>query len=444
MTAKILLKNGFVVFANSIQKADILIENKKFVEINPSINIGNAETIDIEGLYVFPGIIDTHVHFREPGLTHKADMFSESSAAIAGGVTTVIDMPNTLPYADNLDIIYEKERIALNKSHVNIGFFIGAQNQNLNSLLSITPNKVAGIKLFMGSSTGNVMVDDSHYLQKLFKETSVPIVVHAEDESTIKNNIEYYKHIYNDSIPFSLHAEIRSHEACFKATQKAILVAQSFKTPLHVLHISTQEELNLFEPQKFPNITAEVCLPHLWFSADDFNTLHGFIKCNPSIKSSTDREFLRQAIKSEKVYSIATDHAPHTKEEKQKPYLECPSGMPFIQHSLLAMLELHKKNYFPLTVIAQKMAYNPAQRFNIKERGEIKEGYYADLTIINLSKEQRINSSSILYKCQWSPLEGNIFSSCVEYTFVNGKMVYQHGKIVSPPQGMLLEYNRAT
>jgi len=442
MQQKILLKNGFVVFPNSIQKADILIENHKFLEISNCIHTSDAEIIDVEGLHVFPGIIDTHVHFREPGLTSKADMYSESMAAITGGITSVLDMPNTIPYADSIDIINEKKRIALNKSHVNIGFFIGAQRQNLDTLLAVDPTEVAGIKLFMGSSTGNVMVDDSKYLQKLFEKTSIPIAVHAEDETTIKNNLEHYKKVYNNDIPFALHTVIRSNEACFKATQKAIMLAQLNNTPLHILHVSTHEELNLFNTQQYPNITAEVCLPHLWFTVDDFASLQGFIKCNPSVKSLTDRESLRQAIQSEKVYSIATDHAPHTREEKLKPYLQCPSGMPFIQHSLQSMIELHKQNYFPLTTIAQKMAYNPAQRFNIKNRGQIKEGYFADLVIVNLSKTEKINKSSILYKCQWSPLEETTLSSSIEYTFVNGKMVFHNGNIISEPQGMLLEYNR--
>ncbi|NSW44877.1 MAG: dihydroorotase [Bacteroidales bacterium] len=442
MRKKILLKNGFVVSHDAIQKADILIENQQFVEINNSINYSDATIINLEGLYIFPGLIDTHVHFREPGLTHKADIYSESKASIAGGITTVIDMPNTIPYADSIDIINDKKRIALSKSHVNIGFFIGAQSQNLDTLLSVDPTEVAGIKLFMGSSTGNVMVDDSSYLQKLFENASIPIAVHAEDETIIKNNLEHYKRVYNNDIPFALHTLIRSSEACFKATQKAIMLAQLNNTPLHILHVSTHEELSLFNIQQYPNITAEVCLPHLWFTVDDFASLKGFLKCNPSVKSQTDRELLRQAIQSEKVFSVATDHAPHTREEKLKPYLQCPSGMPFIQHSLQCMIELHKQNYFPLTVIAQKMAYNPALRFNIKNRGQIKEGYYADLVIVNLSKTKKVNKSSILYKCQWSPLQETTFSSIIEYTFVNGKMVFHNGKIISEPQGMLLEYNR--
>ncbi|MGQ9847054.1 MAG: dihydroorotase [Bacteroidales bacterium] len=436
----ILLKNGNLVFKNTIKKADILIKDERILNIAIDIQFNDAVTIDIDGLYVFPGIVDTHVHFREPGLTHKADMFSESAAAIAGGITTVIDMPNTIPFVDNIEKIKEKKIIAKNKTFVNIGFFIGAKIDNLQTLLTLPKNEVAGIKLFMGSSTGNVMIDNNDFLEELFAKSKLPIAVHAESESIIQQNLQFYKDLYNGNIPYEAHSKIRTKEACIASSQKVIELAKKYGTSLHLLHVSTEDELNLCADNKFPNITAEVCIPHLWFSDKDFERYKGLLKCNPSVKSEKDKEELRKALMTDKIYSIATDHAPHSFEEKQKNYLDCPSGTTSIQHSLLSMLELYHQNYIDLPTIALKMAFNPSKKFKIKERGELKPGNYADLAIVDLNKGTLVKKEDLYYKCKWTTFEGMKFKSSIVYTFVNGNLVYDNGKITEEPKGKLIEY----
>lgn len=437
----ILIKNGIIVFNEAIKKADILIKDDRILNIDIDIQVSNATTIDIDGLYVFPGIVDTHVHFREPGLTHKGDIFSESAAAIVGGITTVIDMPNTVPFVDNIEKINEKKLIAKNKTFTNIGFFIGANIDNLHTLLTLPKNKVAGIKLFMGSSTGNVIIENEDFLEELFAKSNLPIAVHAESESIIQQNLQFYKDLYNGDIPFEAHPKIRSKEACIVSTQKAIKLAKKYGTSLHLLHISTEDELHLCADNQFPNITAEVCIPHLWFSDKNFKQYRGLLKCNPSVKSEKDKEELRKALMTNKIYSIATDHAPHSFEEKQKNYLDCPSGTTSIQHSLLSMLDLYYLNYIDLPTIALKMAYNPSKKFKIKERGEIKPGNYADLAIVDLNKETLVKKEDLYYKCKWTTFEGMKFKSSIVYTFVNGNMVYNNGKIIEQPKGMLIEYD---
>jgi dihydroorotase len=444
MGKSFLLKNGFVITGNGITKTNLLIENQRIKSISnsvPCFKKSSYETIDLEGLYIFPGIIDTHVHFREPGLTNKATFAHESAAAIAGGVTSVIDMPNTIPFANSLTHIQEKKQKAKENSMVNTGFYIGADTDNINELIHLTNHDVAGIKLFMGSSTGNVVIKDDHSLALLFSQSKLPIVVHAEDDNMIQQNLEKYKIIYKNDIPFCCHSEIRSSEACLHATKRVVKLAKQYGTNLHILHISTVDEISLFDTLKYPNITAEVCLPHLWFCAQDYETLKGKIKCNPAIKSSENREALRQALNSDKIFSIGTDHAPHTLEEKNKTYLECPSGIPFIQHSLIAILELYHKGYISLENIANKMAHNPSTRFHIKERGFIKPGYFADLTVVDLNSPHTITLNNLLYKCQWSPLIGESFRSKVVHTFVNGNHVFDNGKISLADKGMLLEYS---
>lgn len=437
----LLIKNGNVVFPEGVYNYDILIDPPYIVKVSPFISMPNAEIIDAEGLYIFPGIIDTHVHFREPGLTHKANFYTESAAAIAGGVTTVIDMPNTIPFANHLDIINYKKKLAQNKSFTNIGFFIGAQSDNLNYLLQLPFNEVAGIKLFMGSSTGNIKVDDDDYLSELFKNSNHIIAIHAESETIIKKNLDLISNKYKDSIPFEAHSEIRSKESCLEATKKALSIAQKYGTNIHILHISTAEELDLFDNQDYPHITSEICIPHLWFTKEDFKIYKGFLKCNPSVKTINDREILRKNLKTNKVSTIATDHAPHTQEEKQSDYLNCPSGTTSIQHSLLSTLELYHLKYIDLTDIPLKMSLNPAKIFKIKRRGFIKENFFADLVIVNLNSTTKVSKDNLLYKCRWSCFEGFEFHSKIEMTIVNGQISYKNGNIIDLPRGMLLEYS---
>jgi len=438
-----LLTNGFVVTEKEIIKAHILIENQRISSISnvqPKVKKNQCQVIDVEGMYIFPGIIDTHVHFREPGLTHKATFVDESIAAVAGGVTSVIDMPNTIPYANSLVHISEKKRIAKKNSLVNTGFYIGADKRNIQEIVALTNKDIAGIKVFIGSSTGNVILNDDTSLASLFAEAKLPIVVHAEDDNIIQQNLIKYKELYHNDIPFRCHSEIRNEEACFSATQKVIALAKKYGSQLHILHISTAKELELFDTEKFASITAEVCLPHLWFSDEDYTSLQGKIKCNPSVKSKNDREALRKALHSDKIFTIGTDHAPHTLDEKNKSYLDCPSGIPFIQHSLISILELERKGYLTLQHIVQKMAQQPALRFHIMDRGFIKPGYFADLAIIDTNASHIIKPSDILYKCGWSPLLGERFTSSVVHTFVNGNHVFDHGKIFTEHKGLLLEY----
>ncbi len=438
----VLIKQGNIVFHNKIEKGDILVDSGYIIDIHPHISCvsSSCQIIDARGLYVFPGIIDTHVHFREPGLTHKATFYSESMAAVAGGITSVIDMPNTISYASDLATIQQKKEIAQKSSLVNIGFFIGAHQHNLFELLNFPKNEVAGIKVFLGSSTGNVKVDDSYYLEELFAHSYLPIVVHAESEPIIQQNLIHFKELYKDDIPFECHSLIRNREACIVSTSMAVELARTFGNSLHVLHISTAEELDFFDDSSFPNITAEVCIPHLWFSQEDFRKHKGLLKCNPSVKTLTDKENLRKHLASNKIYSIATDHAPHSIEEKQQPYLLCPSGTTSIQHSLLSILELYHQHYIDLPTISRKMALHPAQKFNIQKRGSIEIGNYADITIVNLENPTHVTKNSLLYKCQWSVFEGFTFQSSIEYTLVNGEIAYYKGKINDSVRGLLLEY----
>ncbi len=439
---KVLLSSGYLVFSDKVEKGDILIENQLITDIQPKITLqdGDFERIDVTGLYIFPGIIDSHVHFREPGLTHKATFRSESKAAVAGGITSVIDMPNTIPFASSTELIKQKKELASKSSLVNIGFFVGAEQDKLNTLLHFPKNEVAGIKVFLGSSTSNIKIEDPLYLETLFANTYLPIVVHAESETIIQKNLAHYHKLYQDNIPFELHSVIRSREACIEATKQVITLARKYQTSLHVLHVSTAEELDFFDISSYPKLTAEVCIPHLWFDDSDFAKYGGLLKCNPSVKSKLDKETLRKALMTDKVYNIATDHAPHTFEEKQNPYLTCPSGTTSIQHSLLSILELYHLGYIDLPTISKKMAENPAKKFHIIKRGQLAKGCFADLTIVNLNKPTVVTKQDILYQCKWSVFEGFHFRSSIEYTFVNGAIVYKRGKFDENHHGILLEY----
>jgi len=440
---KLLLKNGTVINSDGVHKKDILISGNSFEKISENIPVSdNYELIDVENLYIFPGIIDTHVHFREPGLTHKATIETESKAAIAGGITSVIDMPNTLPFADNLEKIQQKKYIAQQTSYVNIGFFVGATANNLSELINFPKNEVAGIKLFLGKSTGNVSVNKIEYLQELFQYSYLPIVVHAENEDLIEKKIKEYKATYGKNIPFKYHCFIRSKEACLEATKMLIELAGKYNTSLHILHISTFEELELLQNFLNSNITAETCCHYLWFSNDDYEKYNGFLKCNPSIKFNTDKEKLRKFLSTDLIFSIASDHAPHTIEEKLKPYFECPSGLANIQHSFLSVLELYHLGFISLTDIAKKMAYNPAMKFKIKKRGRIKEGYYADLAVVDLNSKTFVEKDNIFSKCKWTVFKDFTFNSKIKYTILNGKIVYENGNIIENKNSMLLDYEQ--
>ena len=428
-----LLYNGHIINEGKDFQGSILIENQYITEIFygevPSALLQNSNVVDCTGKLVIPGVIDDQVHFREPGLTHKATMATESRAALAGGVTTFMDMPNVAPQTTTIENLEQKLTIASETAFANYAFYFGATNTNIDQIRALDTHLACGIKIFMGSSTGNMLVDDETTLKQIFSETKIPVAVHCEDEATIKANLALYQQKYGDEIPFCCHPKIRSNEACYKSTKKAINLAQQCDTQLHVLHLSTAEEMDLFSSDELRNkrITAEVCVHHLWFTDENYNEKGALIKCNPAIKTERDRTALRQALVEGKIDIIATDHAPHTLDEKLRPYTKSASGMPLVQHSLLVMLELYKQGVVTLPLIVQKMCHNPAELFGIQQRGYIRKNYFADIVIIDESQKTTVSKDSILYKCGWSPLEGTTFSSMVEKTFLNGTCVYDNG-----------------
>lgn len=431
----ILLHEGLIVNEDEQFQGSILIENEYITEIFrgevPDSVKQNSEVVSCKGKLIFPGVIDDQVHFREPGLTHKATIATESRAALAGGVTTFMDMPNVAPQTTTIENLENKLRIASETAFANYAFYFGATNTNIDQLRSLDTSLACGVKVFMGSSTGNMLVDDEDTLKKIFSETKIPVAVHCEDEATIKANLANYMNQYGDNIPFDCHPKIRSNEACYKSTKKAIELAKQSDTQLHVLHLSTAEEMALFATDELRNkkITAEVCVHHLWFTDKNYAGKGAFIKCNPAIKSEKDRSALRQALVEGKIDVIATDHAPHTIDEKLRPYTKSASGMPLVQHSLLVMLELYKQGVVSLSLIVKKMCHNPAELFGIYRRGYIRKNYFADLVVIDLQQDTNVNKDTILYKCGWSPLEGTTFSSKIEKTFLNGACVYSNGVI---------------
>ncbi len=443
----ILIKNAKIVNEGIILQGDLLIENQYIVEIATQISPKSSDTkiIDAQGNYLLPGIIDDQVHFREPGLTYKGDIESESKAAIAGGITSFIEQPNTVPNAVTQELLEQKYEIAAQNSYANYSFMMGGTNDNLDELLKTNPENVAGIKLFLGSSTGNMLVDDEKVLEKIFSTTPMLIAVHCEDEMTIKNNLEKYKAEYGDDIPVTAHHLIRSEEACYISSSKAIALAKKTGARLHVFHLSTAKEMELFTnkiPLEKKKITAEVCIHHLWFTNDDYDTKGNFIKWNPAVKTMKDRDALWKSLLDDTIDVIATDHAPHTLEEKQQSYLKSPSGGPLVQHALVAMFEMHLKGKISVEKIVEKMAHNPAKIFKIKDRGFIKVGYYADLVIVDAAKPWSVNKDNILYKCGWSPFENFTFKSRVTHTFVNGELVYDNFKIKAKKVGQRLLFDR--
>ena len=442
----ILIKNAKIVNENVIFEGDLLIEGKFITEISKNIiPKENTIIIDAEGNYLIPGAIDDQVHFREPGLTHKGDIFSESKAAIAGGITSFIEQPNTIPNAVTQELLEEKYEIASRKSHANYSFMMGGTNNNLEEILKTNPRNVAGIKLFLGSSTGNMLVDNQESLEKIFSSTKMLIAVHCEDEQTIKINLEKYKAEFGDNIPVQFHPLIRSEEACYISSSKAIALAKKTGARLHVFHLSTAKEMDLFTnkiPLEEKQITAEVCIHHLWFSDKDYDTKGNLIKWNPAVKTENDRKVLWEALLDDRIDVIATDHAPHTLEEKNQIYTKAPSGGPLVQHAVVAMFEAHREGKISIEKIVEKMAHNPAKIFKIEKRGFIKAGYYADLAIVNPNKKWTVSKDNILAKCGWSPFEGFTFNSTISHTFVNGKLVYNNFVINENLAGERLLFER--
>jgi len=443
---KILIKNATIVNEEKIFKSDLLIVDDVISQISSNISTPNdCKVIDALGKILIPGLIDDQVHFREPGLTHKATINSESKAAVAGGITSFIEMPNTVPQTTTINELNKKFEIADKSSYANYSFMFGATNSNLDEIKKVNKNEVAALKIFLGSSTGDMLVDDQQILRDIFSTTDLIIVVHSEDEQIIKENLKKYKTKYNSNIPFEYHSKIRSEEACLKSTKKIIELAKETNARLHVFHLSTKVESLLFQndiPLEEKKITSEVCVHHLWFSDKDYKDKQSFIKWNPAIKTDNDREGLWNALIDDRIDVIATDHAPHTLEEKSKPYLDCPSGGPLVQHALVSMIQHHLNNKISLQKIVTKMCHNPAILFQIKKRGYIRKGYYADLVLIDINKPWTVKKENILYKCNWSPFEGLQFDSQVTHTIVNGKLVYENGLFNSILSGKKLTFNR--
>ena len=450
---KTLIKNVNIVNEGKIFKGNVLIEGKFISKISESeINISADKIIEGGGQYLFPGCIDDQVHFREPGLTHKGEIYTEAKAAVAGGVTSFMEMPNTLPNVFTQELLEDKYKRASEVSLSNYSFFMGASNDNLDEVLKTNPKNVCGIKVFMGSSTGNMLVDNKETLEGLFSKCKMLIATHCEDEATIRNNMQVYKEKYGENVPVECHPLIRSEEACYKSSSLAVELAKKFNTRLHILHISTAKEIGLFEnktPLKQKRITAEVCIHHLWFSDADYKTKGNYIKWNPAVKKASDRDAILKAVLDNKIDVIATDHAPHTIEEKEQTYFKAPSGGPLVQHSLVAMIELyHKGKNLPagrqvsLEKIAEKMAHAVADCFQIEKRGYIREGYFADLVMVDLNSSETVDKSNILYKCGWSPFEGTTFHSKVKSTFVNGHLVYDNGNFNEETKGERLTFVR--
>lgn len=431
---------GSVLCENGILKEVVESENDSGEEIDNSI-----QTIDLKGKFLIPGIIDDQVHFREPGLTQKADLYTESKAAIAGGITSFMEMPNTIPNTLTQEILEDKYQLASTKSLANYSFYMGASNDNIEEILKTNPENVCGIKVFMGASTGNMLVDDINTLNKIFSGSKLLVAVHCEDEPTIQNNLDIFKKKYGENIPIEAHPLIRSHEACYKSSKLAVGLARLYNTRLHVLHISTAKELELFSndlPLEKKRITAEVCVHHLWFSNKDYENKGTLIKWNPAVKSKVDQEGLLQGLLENKLDVIATDHAPHTREEKDNPYLKAPSGGPLVQHALPAMLELYHDGKIRIEEVVRKMCHSPADCFKIRKRGYIRPGYFADLVVVDPEKQFTVTPDNILYKCGWSPFENTTFRSSVTHTFVNGNLVYENGVFYEEQKGHRLLFDR--
>jgi dihydroorotase len=444
---KKLIINAKIVNEGQTFKGHVLIENDRISAVykGEAPVISSAEVIDAEGLLLLPGLIDDQVHFREPGLTHKGTIYSEAKAAVAGGITSFMEMPNTVPNAVTQQLLQDKYDIAENNSLANYSFFMGATNNNLEEVLKTDPANVCGIKIFMGSSTGNMLVDNREVLSNIFANSPMLIATHCEDEATIRANTAKFKEQYGENVPFSAHHLVRNAEACYKSSSFAIELAEKHGAQLHILHISTARETALFRndiPLEQKKITAEACTHHLWFSNADYETKGSLIKWNPAVKTADDRSAIRAAVNDGRIDILATDHAPHTLEEKAGTYFNAPSGGPLVQHNLQALLELHKQGVFSLETIVQRACHAPAILFKVKDRGYIRPGYFADLVLVNPAAPQLVTRNTLHYKCGWSPFEGETFSSTVVSTFVNGNLVYDRGIFIETSRGMRLTFNR--
>ena len=450
-----LIKNALIINEGSQIKGHLEIDDQYISGIlndEEILNKNYDKIINAEDKILIPGIIDDQVHFREPGLTHKGDIYSESRAAVAGGVTSFMEMPNTNPQTITQVLLEEKYKIAEQKSLANYSFYLGATNDNINEIINTNPKNVCGIKIFMGASTGNMLVDNIESLNNIFKNSPLLIATHCEDEQIIKRNTAIYKQKYGNNIPVEYHPFIRNEEACYKSSSLAVELAEKYNSRLHILHVSTAKELNLFNnkiPLNKKRITSEICVHHLWFSDENYKKLGPKIKWNPAIKAINNKENLFKGLLNNKLDIIATDHAPHTYEEKQinippsdYNYFKSPSGGPLVQHSLNVMLEFYKKGMISLEKIVEKMCHAPAKLFQIEKRGFIKKGFYADLAIVDLNTKYTVSKNNILYKCKWSPFEGENFNSKVTHTFVNGELVFENDNIISERQGMRLSFNR--
>lgn len=443
----LLIKNVTIVNEGKEYNGGVLIENgiiKKVFSNQKNQQELALQTIDGGGKHLLPGIIDDQVHFREPGLTHKAEIYTEAKAAVAGGITSFMEMPNTKPQAATIELLEEKYKIASEKSLANYSFYLGATNDNIDEIKKVDAKKICGVKVFMGSSTGNMLVDNIESLSKIFAESPVLIATHCEDEETIQKNTAKYKEEFGDEIPIKYHPLIRSEEACYKSSGLAVDLAKKYNSRLHILHLSTAKELELFETisSNDKRITSEVCVHHLWFSDEDYDKFGTRIKWNPAIKTKNDRDALIEGLKSNKIDVVATDHAPHTIEEKSNKYFKAPSGGPLVQHSLSAMLELYHQGKFTLPEIVNKMCHTPADIFQVENRGYIKEGYAADLVLVDLNSHWEVKKDNILYKCEWSPFENQVFKSKVTHTIINGHVVYNHGKFDESVKGQRLTFKR--
>lgn len=441
-----IIKNATLVNEGTTFEASVFVSGGEIAKI-VSGEIADADgytVIDAKGKYLIPGVIDEHVHFREPGLTHKADIYSESRAAVAGGVTSYMEMPNTVPQTTTQELLQQKFELAAEKSLVNYSFYIGATNDNLDEVMKTDPKMVCGIKVFMGSSTGNMLVDREEALTEIFRNVPCLVAVHCEDEGIVKANLQRYKEQYGGRAYTALHPLIRNAEACYKSSAEAVELAEKCGTQLHLLHVTTAKELDLFRndiPLCDKKITAEVCLHHLWFSDKDYERLDNFIKCNPAIKTEHDKEALLQAVANGKIDTIGTDHAPHAFDEKCAPYFSAPGGMPMVQHSLCGMLELVHKGCLSIEKVVELMCHHPAELYRVDRRGFIREGYHADLVLVE-KKENKVTNENCLYKCGWTPLNGTVLHHNVTHTFVNGNLVFENGVFHEETRGERLEFNR--